>query len=45
MVMKGTQTVFHGQLLPGRLRGGVQGYAKLDFDLPPLDGNFLDDKA
>jgi len=43
--MKGTQTVFDGQPLAGRLRGAVQGYAKPDFDLPSLDADFVDDEA
>src|SRR3990172_10971722 len=43
--MKGTQTVFDGQPLAGRLRGTIQGYAKPDFDLPSLDTDFVDDEA
>jgi hypothetical protein len=43
--MKGTQTVFGGQPLAGRLRGTIQGYAKPDFDLPSLDADFVDDEA
>ncbi len=45
VTMKGTQTVFAGQPLAGRLRGTVQGYAKPDFDLPSLDADFVDDEA
>jgi hypothetical protein len=43
--MKGTQTVFGGQPLAGRLRETIQGYAKPDFDLPSLDADFVDDEA
>jgi hypothetical protein len=45
VAMKGTQTVFVGQPLAGRLRGTIQGYAKPDFDLPSLDADFVDDEA
>jgi hypothetical protein len=43
--MKGTQTVFAGHSVAGRLKVTIQGYTKSDFDLPCLDADFVDDEA